>query len=623
MAVKLDMAKAFARVKWSFIVAILCKFEFPSRFTQLVSTCISTATFQFNVNEKVAGYANSIRVPRRAPAISHLLFADDSFLFCKASIQSYNIIKEVLAVYERATGQKVNFQKSSLYFSPNKNKVFSKGGKEILLKSVIQVIPTYTMACFRIPSATCHSLESIMANFWSKKDGGLGFRSLVHFNQALLAKQAWRILKQPNSIVSKILFARYYPNSSFLNSTLGHSPSFVWRSICWGKELLHKGLISKIGNGQNTFTTRDHWIPGFCQITPLSSVPDKAASFITPSMTWDISSLRRCYPSHVVDMILSIPLPLRPSSDELIWGHSNLEIYTVKTGYHLNYSSLTPPDIPTSSSPSPWWKNLWHLKIPPKVKHFTFRATNSTLPTLKNLASRKIIQSSVCDRCGNLEESVSHALFYCKSIRRVWKGTHFSPYIFSCSTEITFHDIAHMVYVSLSKEDVELFLCTGWLIWFNRNKALRGQAHDQAHAISNLARSFLDDYNLPTSAHSPLARSSRSSAPTSWSPPDPSRLKLNLDAAIPNDRSKAGFGETDCKAITDAVNFPKDDISIFGDLIRQIKEALSQLPAAQISHVNRSANTFADRLAQWASGLDEAAIWIGDDPCNLSDFLFL
>ncbi|XP_060964971.1 uncharacterized mitochondrial protein AtMg00310-like [Cannabis sativa] len=184
------------------------------------------------------------------------------------------------------------------------------------------------MACFRLPTATCHSLESIMANFWwgfndnnrpkthwqswqklcrSKKDGGLGFLSLVHFNLALLAKQAWRVLKQPNLIVSKILAVRYYPNSSFLNSSLGHSPSFVWRSICWGKELLHKGLITKIGNGHNTSTTLDYWIPSFRQVVHLSSVPDTVATFITSTMTWDIPSLRRCYPPHVVEEILSIP----------------------------------------------------------------------------------------------------------------------------------------------------------------------------------------------------------------------------------------------------------------------------------------------------------------------------
>uniref|UniRef100_A0A803PA42 Reverse transcriptase domain-containing protein n=1 Tax=Cannabis sativa TaxID=3483 RepID=A0A803PA42_CANSA len=142
MAVKLDMAKAFDRVEWPFIVAILRKFQFPHRFIHLIFACISTAKFQFNLNGKVVGNVipsrgirqgdplspylfllcaegfssllhqqernNAIvgfKVARRAPAISHLLFADDSFLFCQASISSCNTIKEVLQSNKALKGQ--------------------------------------------------------------------------------------------------------------------------------------------------------------------------------------------------------------------------------------------------------------------------------------------------------------------------------------------------------------------------------------------------------------------------------------------------------------------------------------------------------------------------------------
>lgn len=88
------------------------------------------------------------------------------------------------------------------------NKSFSAGGKQTLLKSVIQARPSYAMTCFRIPISVCHAIQRECANFWwgiedgkrkmhwkkwedlckPKCMGGLGFRQLISFNNALLAK---------------------------------------------------------------------------------------------------------------------------------------------------------------------------------------------------------------------------------------------------------------------------------------------------------------------------------------------------------------------------------------------------------------------------------------------------
>lgn len=56
---------------------------------------------------------------RCAPSISHLLFADDSYLYCRAEEEQGEYICRLLQVFESASGQKVNLDKSVVYFSCN------------------------------------------------------------------------------------------------------------------------------------------------------------------------------------------------------------------------------------------------------------------------------------------------------------------------------------------------------------------------------------------------------------------------------------------------------------------------------------------------------------------------
>ena len=158
------------------------------------------------------------------------------------------------------------------------SKFFSKGGKEIMIKSQAQALPTYVMSCFLLPKAVTSKLTSAIANFWwSNKadskglhwiawdqlctqlsDGGLGFRTLEEFNLALLAKQLWRLLRFPDSLLSRILKGRYFRYCSPLEITVSNRPSYGWRGMLAAKHVLKSGIRKTIGSSFETCIWTDH-----------------------------------------------------------------------------------------------------------------------------------------------------------------------------------------------------------------------------------------------------------------------------------------------------------------------------------------------------------------------------
>jgi hypothetical protein len=57
-----------------------------------------------------------VRFGKEGLTVTHLLFADDSVVFMEATRESMMDLKRVLQRYEASSGQKVNLQKSSIYF---------------------------------------------------------------------------------------------------------------------------------------------------------------------------------------------------------------------------------------------------------------------------------------------------------------------------------------------------------------------------------------------------------------------------------------------------------------------------------------------------------------------------
>ena len=145
MAVKLDINKAYDRVEWGFLRQVMQKLGFNEKWVQLAMETVCTTSYLILINGELKGFVQPSRgIKQRDPlssylyllcveglsgmirrtvenrelhgvlsspngvCISHLLFADDSLLFCEVSIEESQHLMDILGLYEAALGQTIN-----------------------------------------------------------------------------------------------------------------------------------------------------------------------------------------------------------------------------------------------------------------------------------------------------------------------------------------------------------------------------------------------------------------------------------------------------------------------------------------------------------------------------------
>ena len=147
-----------------------------------------------------------------------------------------------------------------------------------------------------------------------KARGGLGFRDFQVLNQALLAKQAWRLIEFPDSLCAKLMKAKYYPNGDLLDTTFPLQSSSTWKAIMHGLDLLKKGVIWRVADGTKIKIWRHHWLPRAWSLSTIGSKRPCRLKWVSQlirdgSREWNEEILERFFHRNDIDEILKIKLP--------------------------------------------------------------------------------------------------------------------------------------------------------------------------------------------------------------------------------------------------------------------------------------------------------------------------
>lgn len=101
------------------------------------------------------------------------------------------------------------------------------------------------------------------------QDGMGGFCDLHAFNLALLAKQSWKLITEPHTLLTCILGAKYFSSTNILHASTKPGISYAWRSLLVGLQLLQLGIRKRVGTSLSIHAWQDPWLPKSHSFKPL------------------------------------------------------------------------------------------------------------------------------------------------------------------------------------------------------------------------------------------------------------------------------------------------------------------------------------------------------------------
>ncbi|XP_028556655.1 uncharacterized protein LOC114581195 [Dendrobium catenatum] len=392
---KIDMEQAYDSMSWETLEQILSYFGFPLHFSKLILECLlSNALMQ---EEMEIG----IKVHHNAPRISHLLYVDDILIFSEANFKMIKRIKSILQDYCNWSGQKINYNKSSILCGKavsrrKKRKIARVMGFKLvkefyylgvkialrrlmasdfsfLLEKVLGKLDTWgtkfislarrmtlaRMIILSIPVFYC--MHSLVPN------GGRGLKSCTQIIDSLRAKITWKYVNDEDSLLHKCLKPKY-GNSGWIPEWK-HSLSSTCKILRSGAKALKLIIRWNICNGEKINVLEDVWIfdKALCKWPTFLDnlhINDLCVDQFIENGTWNIAKLQNVFDNNLLQIICNVKIDQGAGIDqmELISYNSG------KTLAALSDEALNKLGLWDVNQLSQLFKNSWHPPPPDWIK---------------------------------------------------------------------------------------------------------------------------------------------------------------------------------------------------------------------------------------------------------------
>ncbi|CAI0402618.1 unnamed protein product [Linum tenue] len=457
-----------------------------------------------------------------------------------------------------------------------KAKRLSFAARLTVAQSVIASLPVYTMHTELIPKGVCRSIDRLSRDFvwgheedrskmhlvaWDrmtrpKLQGEVGLRDTRQANIALLAKSGWRLIKDKNSLWTRLMHSKYGRHHSHLDILRPiKGSSFAWRSFTKAAHLLRRGCAWNVKNGVRTNFWNDLWVlQVLLKEVALESIPaDQEGAVVADFVDEEGRLLPELFfhllPADTTQAIVSIAVD-KISEEEytLFWAPAADGKFSAKSAFSLLHQLPPDPDEKV-------WKAIWKLPVPERVRSFMWLTFSGRIATRKLLFERKVVDEPFCSRCPGQHESILHCLRDCPPAMFVWSRPvppqqHHAFFSMNAHTWLK----ENLLSSSLTSTDIlwpAFFAITAWCLWKNRSTAcFKGLA--TALSPSSLENSIVARAKLWSNAwKAPDPLPNRRNQPPQrilaqigWKPPPEGWMKLNVDGASSGNPGPAGAGGT-------------------------------------------------------------------------------